>query len=298
MTDRKSDEEPSLFDLPLRRTPGEGERAEDRGTEDRDAGEQGTEAPDRKGRQPGTGGGETRGAGDRDTGGSQAAREELAFWEMESEPAAPEDTAQPPAKAPTSGASAGTSAGTSSRTDVKGPERPGGGGDETASWADVEAGEPAGGTTADTADDDTEPRQRPAAVPAALTHRLAASLLDGGVLLVVTAAAILGAFLLGVRWRADDLPALALFVLVFSFVYSVMPLAFWGRTPGMALARVLSRGADGGPLTFGQTALRWLAGLLTVALAGLPLLLALPALGGRSLADRLSGSHTWLQPDA
>ncbi len=269
MTDRKHGEEPSLFDLPLRRTPGEtGER--ERGTES--GTESGTE-PDTEQDAESSAKPAAEGTGDRPTGargrdGAAEGRDELPFWETE--PAA--------------------------------DDRPGAGeegveaGERPADWADleaVEAGEPAEGTD----EAGRSPGERPAAAPAALTHRLAASLLDGGVLLVVTAGAILGAFLLGVRWQADDLPALGMFVLVFSFVYSVMPLAFWGRTPGMALARVLSRGADGGPLTFGQTALRWLAGLLTVALAGLPLLLSLPALGGRSLADRLSGSHTWLQPE-
>lgn len=167
-------------------------------------------------------------------------------------------------------------------------------------WADLAAGQVPPTSLDGPAEGDAEEvlageAQRDA-VPAPLTQRLAAALLDGGLLLVVTAGAILGSFLLGVRWQGDDLAPLGIFLLVFSFVYSVMPLAFWGRTPGMALARVLSRGADGGPLTFGQTALRWLGGLLTVALVGLPLLLALPALGGRSLADRLSGSHTWLHP--
>jgi uncharacterized RDD family membrane protein YckC len=134
-------------------------------------------------------------------------------------------------------------------------------------------------------------------VPASLGNRLAACLLDGGILLSATAVAVVGGFVLGVRWQLDDLAPLALFVALFTFVYSVVPLAFWGRTPGMGLTRTTSRNADGGPLTFGQTALRWLGGLLTVALAGLPLLLALPGLGGRSLADRLSGSTTVMEPE-
>lgn len=145
----------------------------------------------------------------------------------------------------------------------------------------------------ETAADDGTTDSRPAPVPAPFTSRLAASLLDGGVLLTGAALALVGGYLLHVGWDRNDLPALALFVAVFSFVYSVVPLAFWGRTPGMALMRVVARGADGGPLTFGQTALRWLAGVLTVAMAGLPLLLAL---AGRSPADLVSGSRTWLLP--
>lgn len=287
MTDRKHGNEPSLFDLPLRRTPGEaGER--ERGTES--GTEPGTEQDAESSAEPASEGTGDRPPGARGRDGAAEVRDEPPFWETEPAADAHREPADTPARA------AGPRPGLSE----EGDDRPGAGGkgvetgEGAADWADLEAGEPAGG--ADEAG--RAPGERPAAVPAALTHRLAASLLDGGVLLVVTAGAILGAFLLGVRWQADDLPALGMFLLVFSFVYSVMPLAFWGRTPGMALARVLSRGADGGPLTFGQTALRWLAGLLTVALAGLPLLLSLPALGGRSLADRLSGSHTWLQPEA
>lgn len=89
---------------------------------------------------------------------------------------------------------------------------------------------------------------------------------------------------------------LAVFVAVFSFLYTVIPLAFWGRTLGMTRVGLVASGGDEpqGALTFGQTALRWSGGLLTVALLGLPSLLAL--LGGRSLTDRLSGSRTWRLP--
>ena len=76
----------------------------------------------------------------------------------------------------------------------------------------------------------------------------------------------------------------------FSFLYSVVTLAFWGQTPGMVAAGLMARSHGDQPLSFGQTGLRWLAGLLTVALGGLPLLVALT---GRSFADRLSGSATY-----
>jgi len=132
-----------------------------------------------------------------------------------------------------------------------------------------------------------------AAVPAGWSSRVLASLADGAFLGIALVGGGLGATFLGVWPDTDALAPLALFALVFSFVYSVVPLAFWGRTPGMAAAGLVSRDDDGGPLTFGQTGLRWLGGLLTLAAAGLPLLLALGPLGGRSLADRLSGSQTW-----
>ncbi|MEM1203407.1 MAG: RDD family protein [Acidobacteriota bacterium] len=78
--------------------------------------------------------------------------------------------------------------------------------------------------------------------------------------------------------------------LVFSFLYFVVPLAFWGQTPGMAWVGHAAQSVTDEPLSFGQTVLRWFGSLLTLGLAGLPLLLAL---GGRSLSDRLSDSKTF-----
>jgi uncharacterized RDD family membrane protein YckC len=70
----------------------------------------------------------------------------------------------------------------------------------------------------------------------------------------------------------------------------VVPLAFWGGTPGMIWCGLVARNAVSEPLSFGQSVLRWLGAWLTWALAGLPGLLAL---GGRSLSDLLSGSATY-----
>lgn len=125
--------------------------------------------------------------------------------------------------------------------------------------------------------------------PAPFAARLLAAAADLGVHAAVTAVAWAGTALTGARLDAADLPALGIFLVAFSFLYSVVSLAFWGRTPGMAAAHVVARGPSDQPLTFGQTGLRWLAALLTVLLAGLPLLVALT---GRSLPDRLSGSQT------
>lgn len=103
-----------------------------------------------------------------------------------------------------------------------------------------------------------------------------------------------GSILLGVSIGSWELLPLGLFLLLFSFVYTVVPLAFWGQTPGMIRAGLVARSGPTDPLTFGQTALRWLGSLLTVATLGLPTLLVL--FGGRSLTDRLSGSDTWQTP--
>jgi uncharacterized RDD family membrane protein YckC len=90
--------------------------------------------------------------------------------------------------------------------------------------------------------------------------------------------------------RPSDLAALLVFFGVFSFLYTVVPLAFWGHTPGMAWAGLRAEDAAGGPLPFGGTVRRWLAAVVTLAGAGVPLLVAL---SGRSLADRVSGSRTY-----
>ncbi len=125
--------------------------------------------------------------------------------------------------------------------------------------------------------------------PAPFAARLTAALADLGVHAAAAGAGWIGTVLLGARLDAADLPALAVYLLAFSFLYSVVSLAFWGRTPGMTAAGVVARGSGDAPLTFGETGLRWLAGVLTAALLGLPLLVALT---GRSLADRVSGSAT------
>lgn len=122
--------------------------------------------------------------------------------------------------------------------------------------------------------------------------------LAGGVdlliLLGVGLALAVGSFLLGIPIGWGELLPLGLFLLLFSFAYTVIPLAFWGQTPGMIRAGLVARSGPSEPLTFGQTALCWLGGLLTVALLGLPTLLVL--FGGRSLTDRLSGSDTYQTP--
>jgi uncharacterized RDD family membrane protein YckC len=84
---------------------------------------------------------------------------------------------------------------------------------------------------------------------------------------------------------------LAIVLLLFSFLYHVVPLAFWGHTPGMTVAGMRTRTLDARPRSLPQATRHWLALLLTVATAGLGVLLAF---GSRSLADRLSGSQTLL----
>lgn len=140
-------------------------------------------------------------------------------------------------------------------------------------------------------DEETDlPEDTSAAARAGLGSRLAAGVADLLIHAAVLMIALIGTRLLGVRTTLADAPALAVFLLAFSFLYTIVPLAFWGHTLGMAWTGLVSQNRDGEPLTFGQTARRWLGGVLTLAAAGLPLLIAL---SGRSLADLLSGSVTW-----
>lgn len=125
-----------------------------------------------------------------------------------------------------------------------------------------------------------------AGVPAGA--RLAAAAIDFGVVLMVLALSAMGLRWLGVELDSGGIAPLALFSLSFSFLYFVFPLAFWGRTPGMAQAGLAARCSNGQTLTFSQAAQRWLGAVLTVVGLGLPLFLMIST--GRSLADRLSDS--------
>jgi len=121
-------------------------------------------------------------------------------------------------------------------------------------------------------------------------NRIAAGAADLLVHAAVAVVLLVGTRMLGVRPSLEDWPALAVFLLAFSFLYMVVPLAFWGHTLGMAWAGLAARNRDGEPLTFDQTARRWLGGVLTLGLLGLPLLLT----GARrSLTDVISGSATY-----
>jgi uncharacterized RDD family membrane protein YckC len=120
--------------------------------------------------------------------------------------------------------------------------------------------------------------------------RIAAGAADLLVHAAVLVVVLVGTRMMGVRPSLDDWPALGAFLLAFSFLYIVVPLAFWGHTLGMAWAGLVARNRDGEPLTFDQTARRWLGGLLTLGFLGLPLLLTGTS---RSLTDRLSGSATY-----
>jgi hypothetical protein len=91
--------------------------------------------------------------------------------------------------------------------------------------------------------------------------RLASRFAGGGADLLLHAAVGVASvaglrFLLGVQPVLSDWPAVLLFLLSFSFLYTVVPLAFWGHTLGMAWAGLTSHNRDDEPLTFDQTVRR------------------------------------------
>src|SRR6185295_3289297 len=114
----------------------------------------------------------------------------------------------------------------------------------------------------------------PAAAPeppaARLLPRLRGDFADLVMLGVATLLAAIGALAMQAPVGVEQLPALALFLLAFSFLYCVVPLAFWGATPGMSWSGVVARTSPDEPLSFGQTTRRWLATWITWILAGLP----------------------------
>jgi hypothetical protein len=127
-------------------------------------------------------------------------------------------------------------------------------------------------------------------VVAGVATRFLAGCADAVLHLGVLGGAYLGVLALDVEPSLTDWPAFATLLVAFSFLSSVVSLAFWGQTAGMAWRGLQTRDRLQRPLTFRQAALRWTGGLLTFVTAGLPLLLTL---GGGSLADWLSRSVTY-----
>ena len=120
-------------------------------------------------------------------------------------------------------------------------------------------------------------------------RRLLAGLGDLALHAAIFVLMLAGARLLGSEITPTALVPTTIGLLVFSLLYTVLPLAFWGQTLGMSFAGIVSSSVDGEPLSFGQSFRLWLAGLLALLFVGLPTLLA-P--GGRSLSDRLAGART------
>jgi uncharacterized RDD family membrane protein YckC len=122
-------------------------------------------------------------------------------------------------------------------------------------------------------------------------RRLAAGLADLVILALVGAIQLAaGSLLLNLRFPLAAFVPVGAFLLLVALVLLVLAPFVWGTTPGMALADLRIRSADGGSPTLAASFLRFLGFLLTGALAGVPLLLAAFDRRGRTLADLVSGT--------
>lgn len=129
----------------------------------------------------------------------------------------------------------------------------------------------------------------------AFARRVAAGLADLLILALVGAVELAaGALVLDLRFPPPAFIPLGAFLLLAALVLLVLAPFVWGTTPGMALADLRIRAADGGSPTLAASLLRFLGFLLTGALAGVPLLVAAFDRRGRTPADLLS--RTTIEP--
>ena len=125
----------------------------------------------------------------------------------------------------------------------------------------------------------------------AFARRVAAGLADVLILALVGAIELAaGALVLDLQFPQAALLGLGAFLFLAAMVLLVLAPFVWGTTPGMALADLRVRAADGGSPTLSASFLRFLGFALTGALAGVPLLIAAFDRRGRTLADLLSGT--------
>ncbi len=139
--------------------------------------------------------------------------------------------------------------------------------------------------------DSEEPAGEPVPPTAApLSARWTAFAGDAATVLLLVAGSALGATAARAESpRISGLPWAAAFAIYLSFFTTVVPLALFGKTVGMALSSLSARPPGTRRLTSGQSSLRWLGTLLTAASFGFPLLLTGRDPEAPSLADRLSG---------
>jgi RDD family protein len=125
---------------------------------------------------------------------------------------------------------------------------------------------------------------------APLSARSAALAADAALVLLLTAAPLLGATAgpghvlapRGLWWSG----AFALYLFFFA---TVVPLLLFGKTVGMALTGLTARGGPGRPpLTAAEACGRWIGTVLAFAGLGVPLLATRRDPGAPSLADRFS----------
>ncbi len=90
----------------------------------------------------------------------------------------------------------------------------------------------------------------------------------------------------------------ALFAIEVSFFLCIPSLALFGKTPGMALADLTAEGDDGEKPPLSCVLRRWTTGILTVLLAGIPLLTVAFDRRRRTPADLASGCPLRAVPES
>ena len=95
--------------------------------------------------------------------------------------------------------------------------------------------------------------------------------------------------------RAEPLPTLgfAAFLLLMSYYYFVGSWVVWGKTVGGSIFDMRIASAEGLPIDVRSATVRWCAMLLSILTCGLGFAIAVFP-GGRSLADLMSKSRSWL----
>lgn len=126
---------------------------------------------------------------------------------------------------------------------------------------------------------------------ASLPDRAIGAAADAATSILLVLAGLLAAY--AARGRTPQFAGLgwaSVFALYVSFFVVVVPLVFFGRTVGMALAGLAARDdGTGRRLTAAEAARRWAGTLVTVAGLGLPLFFTVRDPEAPTLADRLSG---------
>jgi len=135
--------------------------------------------------------------------------------------------------------------------------------------------------------------QRPEAdtfAAARMGSRARAFAADAATVLLLVAAAMLSATALrGAALLAPAYAWAAVFVLYLSFFAVVVPLTFFGRTLGMALADLTARPAGSPRLRSVESIRRWIGTIATAAALGVPLLFTGRDPAAPTPADRFSG---------
>lgn len=121
------------------------------------------------------------------------------------------------------------------------------------------------------------------------TRRIVGGLADILILVLLgTVQLAAGAVLLELRFPPTAFLGVSGFLGLASLILLVLVPFVWGTTPGLALVDLRIQATDGGSPTLGAAFLRFAGFLLTLALGGVPMLVAAFDKNGRTFADLVS----------